>query len=123
MTFVEAIQSVFSNYANFNGRARRSEYWYFALFNFVVNTVLGLLAAKFSFFGIIEGLFGLAVLVPCLAVCVRRLHDIGKSGICILFALIPCVGGILLLVWCARDSEPDNQYGPNPKGGSGMNAY
>ena len=118
MTIVEAAQSVIANYANFSGRARRSEYWYFVLLNVIVSVVLGVLA---QFLGIIatllSGVWSLAVLVPGLALVWRRLHDIGKSGIWILIALVPLVGEILLLVWFCKDSQPgENQYGPNPKG-------
>ena len=117
--FGEAIQSVFSKYATFSGRARRSEYWYFVLLQVIVTAVLnGLYSATESVaFSAILVLFDLALLVPCLAVCWRRLHDIGKSGGYYFFVLIPLVGWILLLVWMCQDSQPGaNQYGPNPKG-------
>ena len=119
MGFGEAIQSVFSKYATFSGRARRSEYWYFVLLQVIVTAVLnGLYSATESVaFSTILVLFDLALLVPSLAVCWRRLHDIGKSGGYYFFILIPLVGWILLLVWMCQDSQPGaNQYGPNPKG-------
>ena len=124
MSFKEAIVNVFQNYANFSGRARRSEYWYFTLFMCIVTAVLsGINAAVFgpdaqmTVFTVIQGIFSLATLIPSLAVTVRRLHDIGKSGWFYLLALIPIVGGIILLVWECKDSEPGtNNYGPNPKG-------
>lgn len=119
MGFGEAIQSVFSKYATFSGRARRSEYWYFVLLQVIVTAVLnGLYSATESVaFSAILVLFDLALLVPSLAVCWRRLHDIGKSGGYYFFILIPLVGWILLLVWMCKDSYPGaNQYGPNPKG-------
>ena len=117
MSFTDAIKSVFSQYAGFSGRARRSEYWYFTLFNFIISTVFSLLGQKIGFFSIIGGLFSLAVLIPGLAVAVRRLHDIGKSGWFLLFILIPLVGAIILIIWDCQDSQPgDNAYGPNPKG-------
>ena len=119
MGFGEAIQSVFSKYATFSGRARRSEYWYFVLLQVIVTAVLnGLYSATESVaFSAILVLFDLALLVPILAVCWRRLHDIGKSGGYYFFILIPLVGWILLLVWMCQDSQPGaNQYGPNPKG-------
>ncbi len=115
MSFKEAIQSVFSNYATFSGRARRSEYWYFVLFNLIISVVLGLLANVSSVFSIVSGLYSLAVLIPGLAVCVRRLHDTGKSGWFMFLVLIPIVGSIIILVFTCMDSVPDNQYGPNPK--------
>ena len=119
MSFTEAIKSVFSQYAGFSGRARRSEYWYFVLFNFIVSFVLGLLGQAASIFSILSGIVSLALLVPGLAVAIRRLHDIGKSGWYLLFVLIPLVGSIILIIWCCKDSDPgDNAYGPNPKAGS-----
>lgn len=120
MSFSEAIQTCFSKYATFTGRARRSEYWYFVLFNFVVNTVIsvvfGTLLHMQRFQLIISLVWALAVLLPGLAVCWRRMHDIGKSGAYVLLALIPLVGAILLIIWFCKDSQPgENQYGPNPK--------
>ena len=121
MSFVEAITSVLSQYANFNGRARRSEYWYYVLAYAIISAVLNALAQYSSIFTVLSGIFGLALICPTLAVAVRRLHDIGKSGWYYLFALIPLVGSIILLVWFVKDSEPgDNVYGPNPKGIGGF---
>ena len=119
MGFGEAVQSVFSKYATFSGRARRSESWYFVLLQVIVTAVLnGLYSATESVaFSAILVLFDLALLVPSLAVCWRRLHDIGRSGAYYFFVLIPLVGWILLLVWMCQASQPGaNQYGPNPKG-------
>ena len=121
MGFGEAVSSVFSKYATFSGRARRSEYWYFALFYALVDLVIvGVLGAVLGtdskIYTIINGIFGLAMLLPNLSVTARRLHDIGKSGWWMLIELVPIVGVILMIVWCAKDSEPgDNEYGPNPK--------
>lgn len=117
MGFADAVKSVFSQYAGFNGRARRSEFWYFYLFNIIVAAVLGILSSFLGFFSIISGLYSLAILVPSIAVGIRRLHDIGKSGWFYLICFIPLVGSIILLIFFAKDSEPgENQYGPNPKG-------
>ena len=85
MNFGEAIKSVFSKYATFSGRARRSEFWYFMLFNFLVSLVLSLI----PYLSILSSLWALAVLIPTLAVTVRRFHDIGKSGWKYLYFLIP----------------------------------
>ena len=113
MSFKAAVSSCFHNYANFSGRARRSEYWYFSLFNFIVSFVLGLLLGSES---LIVSLYSLAVLIPGLAVGWRRMHDIGKSGAWIFISLIPVVGWILVLVWLCKDSEPgSNAFGPSPK--------
>lgn len=116
MTFTQAIQSVFSQYATFSGRARRSEYWFFVLFNYVISAALGFLGRYMFLFSILSGLYSLAVLIPSLAVTWRRLHDIGKGGGWYFFILVPLVGWIFLLVWLCRDSQPgQNTYGPNPK--------
>lgn len=124
MSFGQAISSVFKNYANFNGRARRSEFWFFALFNliiYLVASVINYLIAgssdTTSIIGIIYLLYSLATILPSLAVSWRRLHDIGKSGAYILFILIPLVGWIFLLAWFVKDSDMgENRFGPNPKG-------
>lgn len=116
MSFVDAIKNVFSNYANFKDRARRSEYWYFCLFQIVVSGVLSALGQQIGIFSVLGGLFSLAILVPSLAVTARRFHDIGKSGWWMLISLVPLVGAILCIIWMAKDSDPgENQYGPNPK--------
>lgn len=124
MSFGQAISSVFKNYANFNGRARRSEFWFFALFNLIIYlaaSVINYLIAgnsdTTSIIGIIYLLYSLATILPSLAVSWRRLHDIGKSGAYILFILIPLVGWIFLLAWFVKDSDMgENRFGPNPKG-------
>jgi uncharacterized membrane protein YhaH (DUF805 family) len=107
--------AVLKKYAVFSGRARRSEYWFFFLFNFLIALVLGLIdeAVGFSLFSLI---YGLAVFVPGIAVSVRRLHDTGRSGWWLLLLLIPIVGPIVILIFMVLDSQPgDNLYGPNPK--------
>ncbi len=105
------------NYATFDGRAQRAEYWYFALFNLLVSFGLGFVEGFLGVPGVISGVYALAVLVPGVAVGVRRLHDINKSGWMLFVALIPIVGAIILLVWAVQDSDSgDNDYGPNPKG-------
>lgn len=119
MSFMESVKSVFSKYAVFQGRARRSEYWWFVLFNFLVGLALGII--EYIIWGAEQNwltlLYSLAVLLPGLAVTVRRLHDTSKSGWLIFVGLIPIIGGIMLLVFCCQDSEPgDNKYGSNPKG-------
>ena len=104
-------------YTDFSGRARRREYWMFIRANFIVCVVLGIISALIPKVGaVIQGLYSLAVLIPSLAVCVRRLHDIGKSGWFLLVSLIPLVGGIWLIVLFCQDSQAgENQWGPNPK--------
>ncbi len=110
--------SVLKKYAVFSGRSQRAEYWYFILFNIVILIVLGIISAVVGDdSGILGGLYSLAVFIPGLAVSVRRLHDVGKSGWMLLITLIPAIGVIWLLCLMVRDSNPgDNKYGPNPKG-------
>ena len=113
---------VLQNYATFSGRARRSEYWYFVLFNmifaivaFVLDNVFGT-AIEGGVYGLIYGLYLLAVWLPGLAVAVRRLHDIGKSGWMFLIGLIPLIGPIWLLVlFCTDSQQGTNKWGENPK--------
>lgn len=111
--------NVLRKYAVFSGRARRREYWMFVLFNLLIYMSLFIVAAasKINAFMILYWLYALATLIPSLAVAVRRLHDINKSGWFMLIGLIPFVGGFILLYFMVQDSQPgDNQYGPNPKG-------
>jgi uncharacterized membrane protein YhaH (DUF805 family) len=113
---------VLKQYADFSGRARRKEYWMFVLFNMIfaivaiiLDNILGI-AKEGIGYGPLYGLYVLAMLIPGLAVTVRRLHDVGKSGWMILISLIPLIGTIWLLVLMVSDSNPGvNQYGQNPK--------
>ena len=113
---------VLKKYADFGGRAMRKEYWMFILFNIIFSIVAMILdnilgtAMEGVGYGLFYILYGLAVFIPGLAVSVRRLHDVGKSGWMILIVLIPIVGAIWLLVLMVTDSNPgENKYGPNPK--------
>lgn len=113
---------VFKKYAVFNGRARRKEYWYFVLFSILITIVLNIIDIFAGTFnaeaqvGILGGLYGLAILIPGIAVGVRRLHDTNRSGWWMLIVLIPLIGAIVLIVFMVFDSNPEeNQYGPNPK--------
>jgi len=117
---------VLKKYAVLRGRARRKEYWMFHLFNFIIALVLVIIASIISFAikidpsEFVDGLltlYSLAVLLPGLAVAVRRLHDTGRSGLWLLILLVPIIGALVLLVFVVQDSQPgENQYGPNPKG-------
>ena len=108
---------VLKNYVGFEGRARRTEYWMFVLFNFLAAVVLAIVEYSLGLESILSVLYSLAILLPSLAVAVRRLHDTGRSGWWILINLVPIVGGIILLVFMCLDSqEGENQYGVNPKG-------
>ena len=113
---------VLRNYAVFSGRARRKEYWMFVLFSIIFSIVLTIidvvtgLYSKTYDIGLLTTIYSLAVLVPTLAVSVRRLHDTNRSGWWYFIALVPLAGAIILLVFFAMNSQPgDNQYGPNPK--------
>lgn len=120
MGFMEAVKAVLTNYAGFSGRARRSEYWYFVLFQIMLSVIFSVLGAMIEF-PMLPNIVSLALLIPGLAVSVRRMHDIGKSGWVLLLALIPLVGAIILIVWSAKDSQPGaNAYGPNPKESGGV---
>ncbi|MGM0877452.1 MAG: DUF805 domain-containing protein [Bacillota bacterium] len=107
---------VLKNYVGFKGRARRKEYWMFALFSVIISIVLSIIELAIDIESIFSGLYSLAILLPSLAVTVRRLHDIGRSGWWLLIGIIPVIGAIVLLVLSCLDSqEGDNKYGPNPK--------
>ncbi len=129
MGLSEAVKSVFSKYATFEGRASRSEYWFFDLFNilleiglYVVGLILGAVVGDAT--GALAGLgigyvlfclYALVALIPSISVFVRRMHDIGRSGWWWWIALIPIVGAIVLLVFLVTGSDRgDNQYGPEP---------
>lgn len=115
---------VLRQYADFNGRARRKEYWMYLLFTLIFAIVATMLDGALGTnmaplpYGYIYLAYALATFVPGLAVSVRRLHDVGKSGWFIFVALIPIVGGIWLIVLFATEGQRgDNEYGPDPKGG------
>jgi uncharacterized membrane protein YhaH (DUF805 family) len=109
-------------YADFSGRAQRSEYWYFFLFYLliyialaIVDSLMGSLDENTGI-GILTGIFTLAMLIPSISVGVRRLHDTDRSGWWMLIGLIPIIGGVVLLVFCVQDSQAtDNRFGSNPK--------
>ncbi|TCK62298.1 DUF805 domain-containing protein [Seleniivibrio woodruffii] len=102
------------NWSDFKGRATRTEYWMFTLFNFAAYAVLGFLDF-FAGLSLLDALYSLAVLIPLLAVTVRRLHDTDRSGFWIFILLVPFIGLIVLIVFLAQESRTDNRYGTNPK--------
>lgn len=127
------MQVVTDNYANFNGRARRTEYWMFELVNFIIIMALVIVgsiiiavtrsAGVSILFIVLYCLYGLALLIPSLAVSVRRLHDTGRSGWWLLITLVPFIGGIWFLVLMILDGDPgNNAYGPSPKAAPVLNA-
>lgn len=113
---------VLRKYAVFTGRARRKEYWYYFLFNFLIITalllvdnLLGTLDQEAGM-GLLSGIYALAVLIPGIAVAVRRLHDSDRTGWWVLIALIPIIGPIILIFFLIQDSNKgENRFGPNPK--------
>jgi uncharacterized membrane protein YhaH (DUF805 family) len=110
---------VLKKYADFSGRARRREYWMFVLINILISIAIWVLGMVGGRLGLLIGgvslLYSLAILVPSIAVGVRRLHDTGRGGWTLLLGLIPMVG-IVLVVFLCQDSTPgDNRYGSNPK--------
>jgi uncharacterized membrane protein YhaH (DUF805 family) len=113
---------VLKKYAVFAGRSGRSEFWYFMLFNFVVYVVLyivdsaaGTTLGSNTGYGVISGIYALAVLLPGLGVEIRRLHDTDRSGWWVLLGAIPIVGTIVLIVYWAQEGDSDtNQYGASP---------
>lgn len=114
MGFVEAIKSCFGKYATFQGRACRSEYWFFYLFYTLAYVIASIVDAVLGF-PILTLVFLLATVVPILAVGVRRLHDTDRSGWWLLIPLVPLIGGIVLLIWtCSRGTTGDNRFGSDP---------
>lgn len=116
--------SVLKNYAKFDGRARRREFWFFALFNLIASVVasildrtLGLTFGPMVSYGYIYAVYAVAVIVPGVAVSIRRMHDIGKSGWWLLIVFVPIIGGIWLLVlFVTKGQSGSNAYGADPKG-------
>lgn len=104
MTFGESISSCFSKYAAFDGRASRSEYWWFFLFTLLASMATGIVSETLS------GLFSLAVLLPSLAVGARRLHDIDKSAWFLLLWFIPLIGWLVLIVWATQEGKEPNRF-------------
>lgn len=136
----QAWSSFWHNYFNFSGRSTRSEYWWFVLDNFIIGIILGIIMGigqaldrgRTGFFTIITYipyvLYMLAIIIPSIALQIRRLHDVGKSGwwllICMALSFVCGIGSIILIVFMCLDSVPDNQWGPNPKGYfMGQNPY
>ncbi|MEB3206049.1 MAG: DUF805 domain-containing protein [Vampirovibrionales bacterium] len=114
--YLEALKK----YAQFHGRARRKEYWFFMLFNILISIgfyiVDGLLGLLFADVGALSTLYTFAILLPLMAVTVRRLHDTNRSGWWILIDLLPLLGPIVMLIFMVLDSTPGtNNHGPCPK--------
>jgi uncharacterized membrane protein YhaH (DUF805 family) len=109
MTLFQAVEACFKKYVQFSGRSPRSEYWYWVLFTFVVGIVLSFIYEPLYW------AFGLATFLPGLAVSVRRLHDVDRSGWWLLLIFVPLIGLIVLLIWaCTKSQDETNRFGPNP---------
>jgi uncharacterized membrane protein YhaH (DUF805 family) len=115
MSFTEAISDGFSKYVTFSGRSSRSAYWWWTLFALIA-VIVGEIVSLIIGTAIIYYLVALALFLPGLAVAIRRLHDIGKSGWWFLIGIIPIIGTIILIIWYVTDSEGPNQYGAGPDG-------
>lgn len=112
------LKVVRDNYANFQGRARRQEYWMYALINLIIVIILSMFDTLLFSSGnnFISGIYSLAVLLPGIAVSVRRLHDTDRSGWWLLLTFIPIVGVIILLIFmCVEGDHANNRFGSNPK--------
>ena len=119
MRFPAAIRSGFSNYANFSGRALRSEYWYWTLFILAVGVPLSVVGLQSLAVSYLSSVFSIATALPGLAVAHRRLHDVGKSGWNILWAFVPLFGALYLLYLFPQPGDAgSNEYGPPPGGAS-----
>ena len=121
------IKCVTEKYADFDGRATRSEYWFFTLFFYIgyiaITVVASILAGitNLELFALLPTIYALALLLPSIAVGIRRLHDTSRSGWWLLLGLIPIIGAIVLLVFTVQDSTfGRNEYGPNPKNPSAV---
>jgi uncharacterized membrane protein YhaH (DUF805 family) len=113
---------VLKKYVVFEGRARRKEYWFFILFNVLISTALGFIdwltgnINPETGIGILSGIYALGVMLPGMAVSVRRLHDTGRSGWWLLITFLPVIGAILFFYFMVLDGNPErNEYGPSPK--------
>ena len=108
--FIESLKK----YADFSGRARRKEYWMFFLFYLLFN-IVAIIADSIMGTEVLNIIYSLALLIPSISICARRLHDTGRSGWWQLIIIIPLVGLIVMIVFLSQDSKENNQYGDNPK--------
>jgi uncharacterized membrane protein YhaH (DUF805 family) len=109
MTFIDAVKTCFVKYADFNGCASRSEFWWWILFTLIASIALQSISYNLS------GAFSIATFLPGIAVTARRLHDTDRSGWLQLLWIVPIIGWILLVIWCAEEGKP-NRYGTSPQG-------
>jgi uncharacterized membrane protein YhaH (DUF805 family) len=130
MSFADAVRTCLTKYAVFDGRARRSEFWWFFLFTTLVSVVTGIIDSVIGTDygngvngGALNTITSLALLLPSIAVGSRRLHDTGRSGWWQLLWFAICIGWIFLIIWLVQDSRSDNKYGPSPKRASPAGPY
>nr|DAT11593.1 MAG TPA: Protein of unknown function (DUF805) [Caudoviricetes sp.] len=117
MKFTESVKTVYSKYATFSGRATRSEYWWFVLFLYATILCVVLLGVATGIdkpFLALIGIFVALSFIPIVALRVRRLHDIGKSGWWIFLGFVPYIGEIILFIFSVMGSDGENEYGPDP---------
>ena len=115
MSFTQAIASGFGNYVVFSGRSSRSAYWWWVLFALIVGVLTQALDGIIGTAPVLYIVASLAILLPGLAVAVRRLHDKGKTGWWLLIGAIPIIGAIILIIWFIGEGESgENVYGPEP---------
>lgn len=117
MKFTESVKTVYSKYATFSGRATLSEYWWFVLFWYAIilcAVLLGVATGIDKPILALIGIFGAISFIPIVALRVRRLHDIGKSGWWIFLGLVPYIGGFILFLFSVIGSDGENEYGPDP---------
>ena len=108
MTFGESINTCFSKYAKFEGRATRPEFWWWVLFTVLCSAGISLIS------DVVSGLFSLATLLPSIAVAARRLHDTNRTGWLQLVGIIPVLGWILVIYWYVQEAVEPNEYGSAP---------
>ncbi|MBO7300017.1 MAG: DUF805 domain-containing protein [Tidjanibacter sp.] len=121
MNSFEYFKKCFRQYADFKGRARRAEYWYFVLYTWLISIAVSLvdmltLGVGEDGMGLLGAIFSLVIFIPSLAASVRRMHDTGRSGWVLLLSFIPVIGWIFVIVYSCQDSQPgSNKWGANPK--------
>lgn len=115
MNMLQAVKSVFSKYFTLSGRARRAEYWWYFLFVIIASVVLVLIDGAIGAAGALTVLFVVGTILPSIAVTIRRLHDVDRSGWWYFIVLVPLVGPIVQIVWaCTKGTTGDNRFGPDP---------
>ncbi|MBL1143184.1 MAG: DUF805 domain-containing protein [Proteobacteria bacterium] len=112
---MEYFTDAFKKYADFSGRATRTQYWMFILIYMIIYIVLAVIDAFVLGMPALSGVLSLVAIIPSLSIAARRLHDTGRSGWWLLISLLPLIGIIVLLVFLVMDSDGDNNYGANPK--------